>query len=157
MVHTASNMHDTMGWGNYAIPFILQMCHWRGKNCNIRYTSISKLGIPPRLIFLSYSFHSWYKGYGEITQARHNYPQSTVHTASNLLVWKTVKLLNSLSNVNTFSQTPHLKAVRSFFANCGVYMSWKLRPPSLSFSAWPPKRVQVSRNQYCSCSTGWKI
>jgi len=27
MVHTASNMLDTMGWGNYAIPFILQMSH----------------------------------------------------------------------------------------------------------------------------------
>jgi len=96
MVHTASNMLDTMGWGNYAIPFILQMSHWRGKNCNIRYTSISKLGIPPRLIFLSYSFHSWDKGYGEITQARHNYPQSTVHRASNLLVRKTRKKSQSI-------------------------------------------------------------
>ena len=79
----------TPSLGNYAIPFIFQMRHSRQKICYKRYTSISKLGAPLGLIFPSYSFHSWDKGYGVITQARHNYPSPQNSILQKLVpLWK---------------------------------------------------------------------
>ena len=108
MVHTASNMLDTMGWGNYAIPFILQMSHCRGKNCNIRYTSIWNTWtlqsyVGRKTIFVLWFWKFWSKSHHTICHWTRSWTPCPMWTLFSVLncstpsLWKLLKFFQKES------------------------------------------------------------